>query len=200
MTMFKISTSNGITCKLNASDMILKGLCKSKFEDSVQLQTVMAFVSDQEVARNQRKPNYLLKTSVKLHLHQMMKTRNIRVRSDVVERGSVTKSQKGNRAYVERKVRGCFQWKAHGQCSKGDSWTKRTIVFSCIPKSKETDGEGQKSSQGSGSNRNVDESETPCRLKLCKNPSCKFWHLSVCLNDKSEKGWCAWQQMSFPTY
>ena len=51
----------------------------------------------------------------------------LQVREDVVERGSVTKGQKGNRAYVERKVEECLLWKAHGQCSKGDSWTKRTI-------------------------------------------------------------------------
>ena len=52
---------------------------------------------------------------------RQMRTRNFTVRNDVVERGSVTKSQKGKEAYVERKVRECFQWKAHGQCSKGDS-------------------------------------------------------------------------------
>ena len=38
-----------------------------------------------------------------------------------MERGTVTKSQKGKKAYVERKVGECFQWNAHGQCSKGDS-------------------------------------------------------------------------------
>ena len=50
-----------------------------------------------------------------------MRTRNFRFQSDVVERGSVTKSQKGKNACVERKVGECFHWKAHGQCSKGDS-------------------------------------------------------------------------------
>ena len=38
-----------------------------------------------------------------------------------MERGSATKSQKGKKAYVERKVGECFSVKAHGQCSKGDS-------------------------------------------------------------------------------
>ena len=28
---------------------------------------------------------------------------------------------KGNKACVEKKVGVCFQWNAHGQCSKGDS-------------------------------------------------------------------------------
>ena len=47
--------------------------------------------------------NQQLKTAVKLHIDQMMRTRNFRVRNDAVERGSVTKSQKG------RKVGECFQ-------------------------------------------------------------------------------------------
>ena len=58
------------------SDMILGGLYKSKLEDSVQLQTVMA-LHDQETARN-KEPNYQqLKTAVKLHIDQMMTTRNL---------------------------------------------------------------------------------------------------------------------------
>ena len=102
------------------SDMLLEGLYKSKLEDSVKLQTVMALY-DQETART-REPNYyILKTAVKLHIDQMMRIRNFRVRNDVVEGRLVTKSKKGKIAYVERKVGECFQWKAHGPCSKGNS-------------------------------------------------------------------------------
>ena len=102
------------------SDVILEGLYKSKLQDSVQLQTVLALY-DEETVRNNGQTRYSrLKTSVKL-LDQMMRTRNFRVRNEVVERGAVTKSQKGKKAFVERKVGQCFQWKAHGQCSKGDS-------------------------------------------------------------------------------
>ena len=103
------------------SDVILERLYKSKFQDSVQFQTVLALY-DQETVRNNGKPNFSqLKTAVKLHNEQMMRTQNFRVRNEVVERGSVTKSQKGKKAYVERKVVECFMWKAHGQCSEGDS-------------------------------------------------------------------------------
>ena len=74
------------------SDVILEGLYKSKLQDSVQLQTVFALY-DQETVRNSGQTSYLrLKTCVKLHIHQMMRTRNFRVRNEVVERGSVTKS------------------------------------------------------------------------------------------------------------
>ena len=101
------------------SDAILEGLYKSKLQNSVQLQTVMALY-DQEVARNNGESSYQqLKNAMKLHLDQMMRNRNFRVRSDV-EQGSVTKSQEGNKANVEKKVGECFQWKAQGQCSRGD--------------------------------------------------------------------------------
>ena len=102
------------------SDPNLEGLHKSKLQNSAQLRTVMALY-DQEVARNNWTPNYQqLRTAVKPHIDQMTRNLNFKARSDVVERGSVTKSQKGNEAYVERNVGECFQWQAHGQCSKGD--------------------------------------------------------------------------------
>ena len=93
------------------SDVILEGLCKSKLQDSVQLQTVLALY-DHGTVRNNGQTSYLrLRTSVKLHIEQMMRSRNFRVRSEDVERGSVTKSQKGKRACVERKVGVCFSRK-----------------------------------------------------------------------------------------
>ena len=86
------------------SDVILEGLYKSKLQDSVQLQTVLALYG-QETVRNNGQTSYLRQiTSVKLHLDQMMRTRNFRVRNEVVERGTVTKSQKGKTAHVEGKV------------------------------------------------------------------------------------------------
>ena len=60
---------------------------------------------DQELGRNNGTPNdQQLNTAVKLHIDQMMKNRNFKARNDVVDRGSVTKSQNGNNAFVERKV------------------------------------------------------------------------------------------------
>ena len=102
------------------SDVILEGLHKSKSQNSAQLQTVLALY-DQETARNNGKPNcHILMTVVQIHFAQMLRHGNFRVWSDVVER-LVTKSQKGKKAYVERKVGECFQLTAHGQCSKEDS-------------------------------------------------------------------------------
>ena len=179
-----------------------KHCTSQKLQNSVQLRTVMA-LKDQEVARNNGTPNYSqLKTAVKLHIEQMMRNRNFKAQNDVVERGSVTESQKGNNAHVERKVGQCFQWKAPGQCSKGDSCS-----FSHDPSL-------ASGKRGSSSQRRKERSSSPvsyskaktdggkddkkensdkrsqilCRYKHCNYPSCKFWHLPVCLNYKSEKG------------
>ena len=102
------------------SDVILEGLYKSQSQDSLQLQTVLALY-DQETVRNNGQTSYFrLKTSVKLRIDQMRRTHNFRVRSEVVERGAVTKSSMGKKTDIEMKVE-CFQKKAHGPCSKGDS-------------------------------------------------------------------------------
>ena len=80
------------------SDPILERLYKSKLQNSAQLQTVMALY-DQEFARNTGTPNcQQLRTAVKLHIDQMVRNRNFKAWSDVVERSSVTKSQKGNKS------------------------------------------------------------------------------------------------------
>ena len=67
------------------SDVVLEGLYKSKLQDSVQLQTVMALY-DQESVRKNGLTSYLrLKTCVNFHVDQMTRTRNFRIRSEVVE-------------------------------------------------------------------------------------------------------------------
>ena len=100
------------------SDVILEGLYNSKLQNSAQLQTVLALY-DQETVRNNGHTSYLrLKPAVKLDIDQMMRTRNFRVRSDVVERGSVTRSQKGKKACVERESGRVFSVESTGTMSK----------------------------------------------------------------------------------
>ena len=183
------------------SDPILQGLYKSKLQNSAQPRTVMALY-DQEFARNNGTPNYQQwKTAVKLHIDQMMRNRNFKARNDVVERRSVTKDQKGNKGYVERKVGECFQRIAQGHCSKGGSCSfchdppasgnrgssQRRKGRSSSPashsKAKQTDGEKDDKEESSDKRR-----EILCRFQNCNNPSCEFWHLPVYLNYKSEKG------------
>ena len=53
---------------------------------------------DQETVRNSGQPSYSrLKTSVRLHIDQTMRTRNSRERNEIVERGAVTKRKESLR-------------------------------------------------------------------------------------------------------
>ena len=70
---------------------ILEGLYKLKIRDSVQLQSVLALY-EQETTRNNEQLWYSrMKTSVRHHVDQTMRTRNFRARNEIVERGVVTK-------------------------------------------------------------------------------------------------------------
>ena len=176
------------------SDVILKG-------------SVLALY-DQETTRNNVQTSCLrLKTSVKLHIHQMM----LETSESEAKLWKETKSSKGKKAYVERKVGECFQWKAHGQCSKGDSCsfihelasqTKRTIVRSRNIFESQDWGRGTKKFSKESGHREESSSDKrgniPCRYRHCENPSCNYWHPPVCHNYKSETMHIQ-QQMLVPT-
>ena len=57
---------------------------------------------------------------VKLHIEQAQRSNNFRIQSEITERVAVTK-EKGQNSFTKGKTRECFQWKANGSCSKGDS-------------------------------------------------------------------------------
>ena len=77
------------------AEMVLEVFFKSKLQDSVQLQTVLA-LSEQENIRINEPPSYSrLKTTVRRHIDHTMRTQNLRARNEIVERGAVNKSQKG---------------------------------------------------------------------------------------------------------
>ena len=111
---------------------VLESLCKMKLRESVQLQTVLAMY-DREIDRNLALPRYpRLKTVVRRHVDQMIRKRNFKTRSERIETGVLVKSHKGRNVRAERKVgdlkvkdfsawEECYQWKANGQCSRGDS-------------------------------------------------------------------------------
>ena len=137
---------------------------------------------NQRIFETTKKPRHSrLKTSERRHVDQTMRTRNFRVRTEIVERGTATKSRKERKAFVERKVRECYQWKANGQCSKGDScsfrhdpasgnrcaaWRSKRQSSSLAPKAK-AQADGKKPSKSSSS-----RGESPCgtRGKIpCRN-------------------------------
>ena len=90
----------------------------------------------QELNRDKVTPSYQkLSKLVRQRINQMVRTRNFKAPNERFQRGALVKSLKGRNVTVERKVGECFQWKATGQCSKGDScstglfWSKSTIIL-----------------------------------------------------------------------
>ena len=100
----------------------------------------------------------------------------------------------------------CFQWKAHGQCSKGDSCSfsldrlaqgdlcggqrRKGRSSSLAPSSRaKTDGEGEKPQKHQATKMKTLQTKGAkfrAVTKNCKSPSYSFWNPPVCQNYKSE--------------
>ena len=125
-TTFKISIQDGTKFYLeqvsqSPLENVLESLYKMKFEGSEQLQTELALYN-QELNRDEVTPSYQrMRTMARQHVDQMIRTRNFKAWNERFETGALVKSHKGRNVGVGRKVGECFQWRATGQCSKGDS-------------------------------------------------------------------------------
>ena len=118
----------------------------------------------------------------------------------------MTRSRKGNKANVERKVGDCWQWQATGPCSTGDSCSfnhgvpasgngsephrQKERSSSPAPNSKATkDGKGKSKPSDKKDEGSVDKrSKTACQWRNCTNPSCSYRHPPVCQSYISETG------------
>ena len=112
------------------------------------------------------------------------------------------------KAYVERKVGECFQWKAHGQCSKGDScsfnhWQTSTRTCTMVRDEKDNRPLPHQVRRPSLTAREKHPQTQPAtemkalRTKgakfravtnIVKKQSCNFGHRPECQNYKSEAG------------
>ena len=188
------------------TDVILEGLYKFKLQDSVQLQILLALY-DQETVRKKRQTSYSrLKTSVRLHIDQMMRTRNFRIWNKVVERGEVTKSQKGTEKPTLRgKWENVFSGNqmdnvqmlthvvfSHGLASgnRGEGERRRGQSSSPAPNSKaKTDGEGEKPQQNQAAEMKALQTrgaEFRADTEIVIIRRVKIRHPPVCQNYKSK--------------
>ena len=77
---------------------------------------------------------------MKLHVEQVQRSKNFRIQSEITVRVAVT-TGKGQHSFTKRKTGECFQWKANGSCSKGDSCS---FLQSHASGNRETSAEGVK--------------------------------------------------------
>ena len=81
-----------------------------------------------EIHQKKAKPDYQkLKTMVKRSIEQNLRTNNFEARNGNYERNAAVKNQ-GTKQRVQRILGDCWQWKANGQCSRGDNCSFRHDV------------------------------------------------------------------------
>ena len=169
-------------------DDILEGLYKLRIRESEKLKTVLELY-DLEIHQKKKGPDYhRLKTMVKRSIEQDIRNKKFGARNGNYERNAVVKNQ-GTKQRVQRSLGNCWQWKANGQCSKGDTCSFRhdtnkhakstqpnpspgsstqQRVTKCI--------ENQKSLRQKPSGKMA---RLPCKDYLkgtCTTPFCEKWH------------------------
>ena len=101
-------------------DDISEGLYKLRIRGSEKLKTVLELY-DLETLQKKLGPGYhRLKTMVKRSIEQNLRMNNFEARNGNFETSAVVKNQRMEQR-EHRSLGDCWQWKAKGQCSKGDS-------------------------------------------------------------------------------
>ena len=105
-------------------DDILEGLYRLRIRGSEKLKTVLELY-DLEIHQKKLGPDYhRLKTMVKRSIEQEIRNKNSGARNDNYEKNAVVKNQ-GTTQRGQRILGDCLQWKANGQCVKGDNCSFR---------------------------------------------------------------------------
>ena len=106
------------------SDDILEALYKLRLRESDLLKTVLELYN-MEIHQKKAGPDYhRLKTKVKRSIEQNLRMKSFEARYGNYERNAVVKNQRVKQR-EQRSLGECWQWKANGQCSKGDSCSFR---------------------------------------------------------------------------
>ena len=106
------------------SDEILERLYKKRIRGSEKLKTVSELY-DLEIHQKKAGLDYhRLKTMVIRSIEQNLRKKNLEARNGNYDRNAVVKNQ-GTKQREQRTLGDCWQWKANGQCSKGDNCSFR---------------------------------------------------------------------------
>ena len=180
------------------SDDILEGLYKLRIRESEKLKTVMELYN-MEIHQKKAEPDYhRLKTMVKRSIEQNLRMKNFEARNGNFETSAVVKNQRVKQREQRRSPGDCWQWKANGQCSKGDNCSfrhdmnKRAKSTQPNPSPRSSTRQNERNASRTRSPRgrspSVKMSRLPCKDYLkgtCTNSFCEKWHPPACLFYKS---------------
>ena len=171
------------------SDDILEGLYKLRIRESEKLKTVLELYNV-EIHQKKARPDYhRLKTMVKRSIEQNLRIKNFEARNENFETSAVVKNQ-WVKQREQRSLGYCWQWRAGGQCSKGDNCSFR-YDMNQRAKSTQPNPSPRSSTQQSVKNASRKMARLPCKDYLkgtCTTPFCEKWHPPECLFYKSENG------------
>ena len=102
------------------SDDILEGLYKSRIRESEKLKTVLDLYDLEIHQKKGELDHHRLKTMVTGSIEQTLRMKNFEARNGNFETSAVVKNQTVKQR-EQRSLGDCWQWKADGQCSKGDN-------------------------------------------------------------------------------
>ena len=154
-----------------------------------------------EIHEKRAGPDYhRLKTMVKRSIEQNLRINNSEARNGNYERNAAVRSQ-GTKQREQRTPGDCWQWKANGQCSKGDNCRFRHDMNkrakSTQPKPfpssfmRQNERHASRTRSPRGKSPSGRMSRWPCKDYLkgtCTNSFCEKWHPPECLSYKSESG------------
>ena len=181
------------------SDDILEGLYKLRIRESEKLGTVLELY-DLEIRQKKAGPDYhRLKTMLKRSIEQNLRMKNFEARNGNFETSAVVKNHRMKQR-EKRSPGDCWQWKANGEFSKGDSCSfrhdmnKRAKSTQLNPSPRSSTQQNVKNASRSRSPRGRSPSgkmaRLPCKDYLkgtCTTPFYEKWHPPECLFYMSEK-------------
>ena len=181
-------------------DDILEGLYKLRIRESEKLKTVLELY-DLEIHQKKAGPDYhRLKTMVKRSIEQDLRNKNVGARNGNYERNALVKNP-GTKQRGQRILGECWQWKANGQCSKGDNCSfrhdvnKRAKMTQPNPSPNSFMQQNERNASRTRSPRGKSPSgrmsRWPCKDYLkgtCTNSFCEKWHPPECLFYKIKSG------------
>ena len=181
-------------------DDILEILYKFRIRKSEKLKTVLELYN-MEIHQKKTGPDYhRLKTMVKRSIEQNLRMNNFEARNENFETGAVVKNPRMKQP-EQRSLGDCWQWKANGQCSKGDNCSfrhdvnKRAKMTQPNPSPNSFMQHGERKTSRTRSPRGKSTSgrmaRWPCKGHLkgtCNNSFCERWHPPECLFYKTKSG------------
>ena len=146
-------------------------------------------MNDLETHQKKLGPDYhKLKTMVKRSIEQDLRIRNFEARNGNYETNAVVKNQ-GTKQREQRSLGDRWQWKAKGQCSKGDNCSFRHDIIkrakttqpnpSPSSSTRQNEGKASRTKSPRGRSPSGRMSRWPCEDYLkgtCTNSFCEKWH------------------------